>query len=71
MRLVGARRAPARRRRRSAPRSAGAIDALGQAREARLGERDQRVMIDLAGRDQDQAAGAIMVGPPGVRGRRP
>ena len=41
--------------------------ALAEIREARLGERDQRVMIDLAGRDESQALGMIMAGPPCVQ----
>ena len=38
--------------------------ALRQAGEARLGQPDQFVMLDLAGRDQDQPAGAVELGPP-------
>ena len=65
MRLVGpARRRPARA---GELRRRGRIDrAFGQAGETRLGERDQGLVIDLAGGDQDQAAGAIEVAAPGV-----
>ena len=49
-----------------AGRLGGLGRAFGQIGEARLGERDQSVMIDLARRDQGQAAGAVMVRPPGV-----
>ena len=64
MRLLGSRRSlrtpPVNRA------GVGVGDRALHVAERRSASCDQRVVIDLAGRDQDQAAGTISLGPPGV-----
>src|SRR5205085_6295510 len=63
MRLVG-RSAPDTRSAGEAPRLRRLDRSLREARQALLGECDQRVMVDLAGADQDHAPRAVAFAPP-------